>query len=434
MTVRTSKKGERERTIFEISEVIRGELAKMPEIITYTVTNQSGGVGSNSVSVEIFGYDFDKTNALAEDFSKRFANIKGARDIKISRDKDRSELQIVFDKEKIAKLGLNQSTVSMYVRNRVNGMAAGYLREDGNEYDIVVRLDEDYRNSIAALEEITLMTPAGRMIKLKEVAAIQEYWGPPAIERKRRERVVTVSVTPVNTSLGELATEIQKEIDNTEIPQGVLVNVGGSYEDQQEMFGDMAMLLVLIVMLVYIVMASQFESFSKPFIIMMSLPFAITGVVAALLITNTALDMIGALGVILLVGIVVKNGIVLVDYINLMRDRGHSLNEAIALSGQSRLRPVLMTAATTILGMLPMALSTSQGSEMWVPMGIVVIGGLLTSTIVTLIVVPVFYGVMSRSGERDKAGKVQKKFYFMDLPDIAQEELNVANKTTPTNE
>jgi HAE1 family hydrophobic/amphiphilic exporter-1 len=433
MTVRTNKKGERDRTIFEISEVIRTELSKIPEIIDYTVTNQSGGVGSNSVSVEIFGYDFDKTNALAADFSKRFADIKGARDISISRDKDRSELQIIFDKEKIAKLGLNQATVSTYVRNRINGMSAGYLREDGNEYDIIVRLEEDYRNSISALEEITLMTPQGKMIKLKEVAAVQEYWGPPDIERKRRERIVTVSVTPVNTSLGELATEIQKEIDRTEIPQGILVNVGGSYEDQQEMFSDMGMLLILIIMLVYIVMASQFESFSKPAIIMMSLPFAFTGVILSLLMTGTALDMIGALGAILLVGIVVKNGIVLVDYINLMRDRGYPLYEAIALSGQSRLRPVLMTAATTILGMLPMALSTSQGSEMWVPMGIVVIGGLLTSTIVTLIVVPVFYGVMSRSGERDKAGKVQRKFFFMDMPDIPKENLNIADKELTIN-
>ncbi len=426
MTVRTTNKSERDRSIFEISEIIRNELEQMPEIITYMVTNQGGGgAGTNNVSVEIFGYDFDKTNTLAEDFSKRFAELKGARDINISRDKDRSELQIIFDKEKIARLGLNQATVSTYVRNRINGMAAGYLREDGNEYDIIVRLAEDYRNSIAALEEITLMTPMGKMIKLKEVASVQEYWGPPAIERKRRERVVTVSVTPVNISLGELAAEIQKEIDNTEIPQGILVNVGGDYEEQQEMFADMGLLLMLIVMLVYIVMASQFESFSKPFIIMMSLPFAITGVIISLLITNTALDMIGALGVILLVGIVVKNGIVLVDYINLMRDRGYPLNEAIALSGQSRLRPVLMTAATTILGMLPMALSSSQGSEMWVPMGIVVIGGLLTSTIVTLIVVPVFYGIMSRSGERDKAGKVHRKFYFMDLPEIPQDELNI---------
>ncbi|MDR1182587.1 MAG: efflux RND transporter permease subunit [Bacteroidales bacterium] len=430
MTVRTKKKGERKRSIFEIQEVIRKELETMPEVITYAVTNQSGGFGSagNNVSIEIFGYDFNKTNALAADLSKRMVNIKGARDIKISREKDRSELQIVFDKEKIAKLGLNQSTVSTYIRNRVAGMPVGYLREDGNEYDIIVRLSEDYRNSIGSLEDMTLMTPIGKQIKLKEVAKIQEYWGPPAIERKRRERVVTVSVTPVNTSLGELATEIQNEIATMEIPQGIIINIGGDYEDQQETFADMGILLVLIIMLVYIVMASQFESFSKPFIIMMSIPFAVTGVILALLLTNTTLDMIGALGVILLIGIVVKNGIVLVDYINLMRDRGYPLHEAIALSGQSRLRPVLMTAATTVLGMLPMALSTSEGSEMWVPMGIVVIGGLITSTIVTLIVVPIFYALFSRSGERDKQGKVQKKFHFMELPDIAEEELNIIRK------
>jgi HAE1 family hydrophobic/amphiphilic exporter-1 len=431
MTVRTNKKGERDRSIFEIEEIIRKELEKMPEIITYTVTNQSGGgggMGGNNVSVEIFGYDFNKTNALAADLSKRLENIKGARDIKISRDKDRSDLQVIFDKEKIAQLGLNQATVSAYIRNRVLGMSAGYLREDGNEYDIIVRLSEDYRNSISALEEMTLMTPMGKKIKLKEVAAIQEYWGPPAIERKRRERIVTISVTPVNTSLGELAAAIQKQVNTMDIPQGVIVNIGGDYEEQQETFADMILLLALILMLVYIVMASQFESFSKPFIIMMSIPFALTGVVLALLITRTSLDMIGALGVILLVGIVVKNGIVLVDYINLMRDRGYPLNEAIALSGQSRLRPVLMTAATTVLGMVPMALSTSEGSEMWVPMGIVVIGGLTASTIVTLIVVPVFYGLFSKSGERNKQGKVQKKFYFMDLPDVPEDELNIVNK------
>ena len=208
---------------------------------------------------------------------------------------------------------------------------------------------------------------------------------------------------------------IQSMMEDVDIPQGVNVAIAGDYEDQQETFGDIGMLLALIILLVYIVMASQFESFSKPFIIMMSVPFAITGVILALLITGTSLDMIGALGVVLLVGIVVKNGIVLVDYINLMRDRGYELNEAIAMSGASRLRPVLMTAFTTILGMVPMALSNSEGSEMWVPMGIVVIGGALVSTLVTLIVVPVLYGVMSRHGERDKAIQEQKEYIFMQL-------------------
>ncbi len=417
MTVRCSKKYDRERSIFEIAEVIRQDLAQMPEVINYQVSTASGmgGGTSSTVDIEIYGYSFVQTNQLAAQIKENLKSVPGARDITISREEDRAELQIIFDKEKLARHGLNAATVSMFVRNRVNGMTAGYLKEDGEEYDIVVRLDEEFRNSITDLEELSLTSATGQPIKLKELAHIEEYWCPPTIERKTRQRIVTVKVTPEGTSLGELAMDVQKMVNNMEIPQGINIAIGGDYEDQQETFGDMGMLMALILLLVYIVMASQFESFSKPFIIMMSVPFAITGVILALLITNTTLDMIGALGVILLVGIVVKNGIVLVDYINLMRDRGYELNEAIALSGASRLRPVLMTAITTILGMVPMALSTSEGSEMWVPMGIVVIGGALVSTLVTLIVVPVLYAVMSRHGERDKAIQEQKEYIFMQL-------------------
>jgi len=314
ITMRTTKKGERERSIFEIAEVIRGELKKMPEIITSTVRNQggglAGGMAQNNVSVEIYGYDFDKTNAIAQDLSKRFAPIKGARDIKISRDKDRAELQVIFDKEKIAKLGISQAMASMYVRNRILGMPAGFLREDGNEYNIVVRLGEDFRNSITALEELTLMTPIGKKIKLKEIAEIKEYWGPPDISRKRRERMVSIAVTPVDISLGELAKEIQKEIDKVEAPQGVVVSIAGDFEEKQKTDKDMMLLGGLIILLVYIVMASQFESFSKPAIIMISILFAISGVILALFITGTSLNLISQLGAILLIGIVVKNGII----------------------------------------------------------------------------------------------------------------------------
>ena len=232
--------------------------------------------------------------------------------------------------------------------------------------------------------------------------------------------MLTVKVTPFETSLGELAVAIQKEVSKLERPAGVTVRYGGDYEEQQETFGDIGMLLALIIILVYVVMASQFESFSKPFIIMMSVPFAISGVILALWITGTSLDMIGALGVVMLVGIVVKNGIVLVDYINLMRDRGYELNEAIQLSGQSRLRPVLMTAFTTLLGMVPMAVSQGEGSEMWQPLGIVVIGGLLVSTLVTLIVVPVMYGIMSRHGERDKEEQQRRDYVFMQIDENLQ--------------
>ena len=268
------------------------------------------------------------------------------------------------------------------------------------------------------------MGPRGEKIKLSELAEISEYWCPPNIERKNRQRYLTVSVTPYNASLGDLAKDIQGVIDQTNIPLGISTRLGGSYETQQDTFKDMITLALLIMMLVYIVMASQFESFSKPFIIMMSIPFAITGTILALLITGATLDMMGALGLILLIGIVVKNGIVLVDYINLMRDRGYELKEAIALSGQSRLRPVLMTAFTTILGMVPMAMSTSEGSELWHGMGVVVIGGLTVSTFVTLIVVPVLYAIFSRKGERDDQAKLRKTFVFMDINNADYEHLD----------
>ena len=417
MQVVCSKKYERERSIFEIAEVLRKEMALYPEIIDYRAQQAGFGMGANStVDVEIYGFDFNTTDVLAETIKQTISdNVSGARDITISREEQRAELKIVVDKEKLAMHGLNSATVSAYVRNRVSGMLAGYLKEDGDEFNIIVRMEESNRNSITAIEDLTIPTPMGGKIKLREVASVEEYWSLPTISRKSRQRIVSVQVTPFETSLGELAVEIEKALEDVDVPQGVTIRMGGDYEEQQETFADMGLFMLLIIMLVYIVMASQFESFSKPFIIMMAVPFAITGVILALLVTGTSLDMIGALGAIMLVGIVVKNGIVLVDYINLMRDRGYELYEAISLAGASRLRPVLMTAFTTILGMLPMALSQGEGSEMWRPMGIVVIGGLLVSTFVTLIVVPVLYGIMSRHGERDKEEKARKEFVFLQL-------------------
>ncbi|MBO7278575.1 MAG: efflux RND transporter permease subunit [Bacteroidales bacterium] len=417
MTVVCTKKGQRERTIFEIAEVIRQELATYPEVINFQCNASSGfGGGASTVDIEIYGHNFDQTNIVAQEVSQMVrSKIKGARDIKISRDEDRAELKLTIDKEKAALHGLTSATISTYVRNRINGSVAGYLKEDGDEYDIVVRLIEENRNSITDIEDMTIPSPMGGLIKLTEVAQVEEYWAPPTIERKSRQRVLTVKVTPYEVSLGEMAQQIEAELAQIGFPTGVTYRISGNYEDQQETFGNMGLLLALIVLLVYVVMASQFESFSKPAIIMMSVPFALSGTILALWITGTSLDMIGALGLVMLVGIVVKNGIVLVDYINLMRDRGYELSEAIALSGASRLRPVLMTAFTTVLGMVPMALSQGEGSEMWQPLGIVVIGGLLVSTIVTLIIVPIFYAIMSRHGERDKEAQNRKAFIFMQL-------------------
>ena len=407
---------ERSRSVFEIADDFRYQLDQIAEIVNYNVSTSGGGMGgsNNTVDIEIYGYDFDATNKLANDIKLRMGNIKGARDVLVSREKDKPELQVVLDREKLALNGLTSAMVSTYIRNRVSGLIASRYREEGDEYDIILRLKENYRNSITDLEEITIMTPFGSKIKLKELGQVKEYWSPPNIEHKRRQRIVRVSVKPVGVSLGELAGQIKAEINDIDIPPEVFINVGGTYEDLEEGLLDILMLLVLSLILVFIVMASQFESFVMPFVIMFSIPFAFTGVILALFITSTTLSLIAALGAVLLVGIVVKNGIVLVDYINLMRDRGYDLYEAIALSGHSRLRPVLMTALTTILAMMPLALSKGEGSEIWTPMGITVIGGLVFSTIVTMIIVPVMYAIFARRGERDKKQLVRKRFMFMD--------------------
>ncbi|MHA7111196.1 efflux RND transporter permease subunit [Sunxiuqinia elliptica] len=415
-TLRLSEIDERQRTVWEIADDFRAQIALLPEVVSSTVSTSSQGLGGsgNTVDYEIYGYNFDVTNRYAEQVLERLRKLEGAQDVTISRKNDKPELQIVLDRTKLSEHGLTSAQVSMFVRNRVNGLIPSYYKEEGEEYDIKIRLEEDYRNSISDLQEMTIMTATGKKVKLKELGTIEEYWSPPSIEHKRRERLVTISATPSGISLGELANRIKTETAAIDTPPEIVIAVGGAYEDQQESFMDLAMLFGLSLILVFIVMASQFESLRMPLIIMMSIPFAFTGVILALVLTGTTLSVVAALGAVLLVGIVVKNGIVLVDFINLMRDRGMDLYEAIALSGKSRLRPVLMTAATTILGMLPLAMSTGEGAEIWRPMGITVIGGLIFSTLVTMVIVPVMYAVLASKGERRKQDEVRKQFVFMD--------------------
>jgi HAE1 family hydrophobic/amphiphilic exporter-1 len=408
--------GERDRSVWDIAEGLRNELKEIPEIKTFNVTLDDGGMmGGTNVDVEIYGYDLEKTTLLANEISEKIKTIQGARDVTVSREDAKPELKVELDREKIAKAGLNTAMVSAALRNRIDGMTATRFREFGEEYDVIIRYKEDYRNSISDIENIAIMNPRGEKIRIGELGNVVEYWAPPNIERKSRERFVTVSAKPYKTSLGELAGEIQKVINETDIPREIMVEVGGAYEDQQEGFMDLSLLLLLSLILVFIVMASQFESFKMPFIIMFSIPFAFTGVMLALYITNTTLSVIAGLGAIMLIGIVVKNAVVLVDYINLMRDRGYDIETAIIESGKARLRPVLMTALTTILGMLPLAIGIGEGSEIWSPMGISVIGGLIFSTIITMVIVPVIYRAFAKSGERDAKEKLRKNFVFMDI-------------------
>lgn len=416
MRIRITDLKERDRSVFVIADQIRDILKRFPDVLQYTVsTGGMGGSMGNTVDIEIIGHDFNTTTNLAQTIAQQAHQIPGAEDIKISRDEDKAELQIALNPDKLARHALTTSQVGSFLRNNIYGFRNSKYKEDGEEYDIIVRLEEKYRSSLTSVENMLITDGYGQKVRLKELGEIKEYFSPPNIERKSKQRLLKVSITPAaGVPMGEIALQAQQIIDNLkDVPSDVSLYVGGNYEDQQESFSSLIMLLLLSLMLVYIVMAAQFESFKMPFIIMMAIPFAFTGVVLALLMTNTPLSIVAALGAVMLVGIVTKNGIVLIDFINLMRERGVPLYEAIARSCHSRLRPVLMTSLTTILGMVPMALSTGEGSETWRPMGIAVIGGMVFSTIITMIIVPAIYASMDRSGSRNKKAKLAKQFVFM---------------------
>ena len=342
----------------------------------------------------------------------------------LSRDDYTPEYQVDFDREKLALYGLNLSTAATYIRNRINGSTASYFREDGDEYDIKVMYDPEHRQSLEDIENITLYNAMGNGIKLKEVGKVVERFSPPTIERKDRERVITVSTVVQDRPMSEIIADAQPEIDKLDMPPGVTIQLSGSYESQQDSFSDLGLLAVLIIILVYIVMAAQFESFTYPGIIMSSIMFAFSGIVLILLLTGTNLNIMSMIGAIMLIGIVVKNGIVLIDYITLNRERGMSVRRSVIDGGKSRLRPVLMTSLTTILGMVPMAVGSGEGAEMWRPMGIAVIGGLTFSTILTLLFVPTMYTIFAYNGMKRTRKKLRKAHEKKAAKNNEQQEIN----------
>jgi HAE1 family hydrophobic/amphiphilic exporter-1 len=399
----------RERSMFEISDSIRADLENMPEIQKSTVLAGGGmGMGGQStLDVEIYGYDFKETDKIANEIKNRISKIPGLVDVKVSRDEYTPEYQIEFDREKLALNGLNIGTASNYLRNRINGLTASLFREDGEEYTIKVIYAQEHRQSIEAIENILIYNNTGQAVRLKDLGKVVERFTPPTIERKNRQRLVTVASTVSGTTIDKAVAGINAEIDNIDIPSNVYLEVGGTFKDQQESFADLFSLLLIIILLVFIVMASQFESLTYPFIIMFSVPFGISGVILALSISGSTLNLMSFVGVIMLIGIVVKNGIVMVDYINLNRERGMGIIHAVVSGGKSRLRPVLMTTLTTVLGMMPLALSTSQGSEMWKSMAITVIGGLSVSTILTLLLIPTLYAIFAGNGVKRTRKKIK---------------------------
>ena len=392
-------------TIFEIADVLRKELDAIPEITEYSVTpgggNGPSGGGASTVNIKVFGHDMDTAMRVAKELRSKVSTLSTMRDAQLSREDLQPEYNVIFDREKMAYYGMNSSTAAQFIRNRIYGFECTKYREDGDEYNIVVRYAEPFRESLEVVENITLYSATGQPVKLKEVARIEESFSSPTIERENRQRIVTVKgAVGANVALGDAVTEVNAMLADYEVPAGITLELGGTIEDQGEAFADIVTLLLLIIILVYIVMATQFESLAYPFIIMFTIPFAVSGVFIALYITNTPLSLIALIGAIMLVGIVTKNGIVLVDYMNLLVERGSDVADAVIAGGKSRLRPVLMTSLTTILGMVPMAMGLGEGSEIWQPMGISVVGGLLVSTLLTLFIVPSLYAMLEGRKER----------------------------------
>lgn len=410
-TLKLTDPQDRDRTVFEIADAFRDDLATIPEI-KRSIVNGGGGMmgGGSSVQVQIFGHDIERTNTIANDLVAQFSQLEGARDVRLSRDDMRPEYNVEFDRNKLAYYGLNSSTVASAIRNRINGMTASIYREDGEEYYVKVRFGEEHRTSIEDVENILVYNSRGQGVRVRDIGKVTEVYAPPTIERQNRQRLVTVTVAlGNNVVLGDMVAKVNGILDDYPMPEDVYTYIGGDWEDQQESFGEIGTLMLLIVLLVYIVMATQFESFVMPFIIMFTILYALPGSAIALWMTNTPLSLMALIAIVMLVGIVVKNGIVMVDFTNLLRERGASMYDAVLAAGKSRLRPVLMTSLTTILGMLPMALGVGNGAEMWQPMGIAIVGGLTFSTILTLVAVPILYYVVIGRSERFIARRKERK-------------------------
>lgn len=406
---------ERERNIFQIADEMRKDIEVLPEVEKFYVDPGStrassalGMGGGNNLDVNIYGNDFDETNIVAEKIFNALKKLKGTKDVLISRDREKPELQLVLDNAKMTSFGLTTAQVANAVRNRINGFTATKYREEGNEYDVIVRYDEKFRQSTEDIANISIMTPMGKLIKLSEITTLKRFYSPPNIERENKVRMVKVSSALSGTDVGTLQTAIEAEIKKMDIPKDVSIEMGGSAEDMKDSFRDLTLLIILSLVLVYIVMASQFESLTEPFIIMFSVPFAFTGVFLGLFIFNSTINVISLIGVVMLIGIVVKNGIILVDYTNLLVDRGNSLKNAVVAAGRSRLRPVVMTSLTMILAMIPMIVSKGTGSEMWRPMAISIFAGLTVSTVVTLILIPTIYTIFG-VGKIKRARKAPQK-------------------------
>lgn len=410
------EKTERKRSVKEVGQVIRKEIERIPGVLKIDVStgNPLGrvitGTGGKALQLNIIGHSFEDTDALAQKIKAIIEKVPGTVDVSISRDINRPELRIEVDREKAATLGLTMNTVASSLKTYVEGSTATKYREKGETYDIYVRLEESFRSKVEDVENLSIVSPlTGQQVKLINFAKVYETAGPVEIVRENRERVIRVECNVYKRSSGKVKEDIEKELRKITVPSDIIINFGGEAEEQGKAFKDLSLLLLLGIILVYMVMAAQFESLVDPFVVMFAVPFTFTGVLFGFFLTGTTLSIITFLGIIMLMGIVVNNAIVLISYINILRARGYSMLDAVTMGGKDRLRPVLMTTITTLAGLLPMALSRGSGSETWQPLGITMLSGLTLSTLITMLFVPTLYAAVEYRIKKNGKKKGENK-------------------------
>ncbi|HOX28343.1 MAG TPA: efflux RND transporter permease subunit, partial [bacterium] len=398
------EKSERKRSVFEIEKQLAVDVADIPGA-TIRMQSSQHGSGMAPVYIELQGADTDTLVKYAAKVKKVVDSTKGTRDSDISQKTGKPELQIYVDRLKAAQYGVSIAQIAMTLRNSVEGNSDYKYREKGDEYDIRIRLPEQERKSKEDMENMMLGGAMGKNVLLKDVATVVYDVGPTKLERKNRQRLVKVTAyLETGYQLGNISNQINAELQKMDRPAGVTVYFGGEAENMRDSAGNMGSAMLLAVLLVYMLMSALFESLLYPFIIMFSLPQALVGALWALFLTNKTLSIISMIGIIMLVGLVTKNAILLVDYTNTLRKRGKKRDEAILEAGPTRLRPIIMTTMTVVLGNLPMALGLGSGAEMRSPMSVAVIGGLLLSLFLTLLIIPCTYTIMD-----DLAKKISGK-------------------------
>jgi len=409
--VRLKSRTKRKRSLNEIQDDLREPFSKIPDMeVRFEDRGEQAFMGSGGdIVIEIFGHDMDVAAALANEVDQKVKTVKGVADTKVSIEEAAPELKIHLDRNRIADLGLSTAQIGQIISTSVLGSVATRFRQEGDEYDIRVQLKKESRESKTDIENILIMTPTGRQIPLQAVATIEYGKAPTEILREDQERKVSVTVDVSGRDLRKTTADVQKIIKGVTVPNDFRIEIGGAAEDMMESFMYLGLAFLVAMILTYMIMASQFESFLDPFIIIFTIPISLIGVAFSLTLTGTNLNVMSLIGIIMLVGIIVNNGIVLVDYINQLRERGREMFEAIRLAGEARMRPVIMTALTTILAMTPLALGLGESGENWAPMARSVIGGLFMGTILTLIVVPVIYAIIEAYSARLKVKRQARR-------------------------